>query len=60
MFCQKKRFAKYLKTTNIEAGEWLVGGMFTGFSSDQGYGIIVDVLQGKKELGGIGEQIRRA
>lgn len=48
-------FAGYLHKTGIEAEEWLTGGMFTGFSSDQGYGIIVDVLQGKREPGEIGK-----
>lgn len=35
---------------DVEAEEWIVGGRFTGFSSEQGYGIIVNILRGEKTL----------
>ncbi len=43
-------FIQYLRKTDIEAEEWMVGGAFTGYSSEQGYGVIVNLLQGKKTL----------
>ena len=28
----------------------MIGGTFTGFSSEQGYGIIVDILRGERAM----------
>lgn len=43
-------FVQYLNKTDVEAEEWMIGSTFTGFSSEQGYGIIVNILRGEKEL----------
>ena len=43
-------FEEYLKKTEVETEEWIVGGTFTGFSSEQGYGIIVNILRGERAL----------
>ena len=44
----QENFAEYIKNAGIEAEDWMTGGAFTGFSSEQGYGIIVDLLRGEK------------
>lgn len=46
----QKTFARYLEKTEVEAEDWMVGGTFTGFSSEQGYGIIVNTLRGERTL----------
>ena len=46
----QKTFTRYLEKTEVEAEEWMVGGTFTGFSSEQGYGIIVNTLRGERTL----------
>lgn len=46
----QETFVQYLNKTEIGAEEWMVGSTFTGFSSEQGYGIIVNILQGEKAL----------
>lgn len=46
----QKIFWQYLNETDIEAEEWMIGGTFTGFSSEQGYGIIVDILRGERAM----------
>lgn len=43
-------FESYLGKTDVEAEEWEVGGTFTGFSSEQGYGIIMNILRGERTL----------
>ena len=49
----QESFVKYLGKTDVEAEEWMIGSTFTGFSSEQGYGIIVSILRGEKELSGL-------
>ena len=46
----QETFVRYLSKTDVEAEEWMVGGRFTGYSSEQGYGIIVNILRGEKAL----------
>lgn len=46
----QETFVKYLNKTDVEAEEWIIGGTFTGFSSEQGYSIIVNILRGEKAL----------
>ncbi len=46
----QQTFEEYLKKTEVETEEWIVGGTFTGFSSEQGYGIIVNILRGERAL----------
>jgi len=46
----QETFLQYLNKTDVEAEEWMVGSTFTGFSSEQGYGIIVNILRGEKAL----------
>lgn len=43
-------FVQYLSKTDVEAEEWRSGSTFTGFSSEQGYGIIVNILRGTMKL----------
>lgn len=43
-------FVQYLEKTDVGTEEWMVGSTFTGFSSEQGYGIIVNILRGEKAL----------
>ena len=40
----QEAFERYLDRTDVEAEEWMVGGIFTGFSSEQGYGIIMNII----------------
>lgn len=49
----QESFVQYLSKTDVEAEEWMIGSTFTGFSSEQGYGIIVSILRGEKELSGL-------
>lgn len=51
----QKTFAKCLDKTDVEAEEWIIGGTFTGFSSEQGYGIIVNILKGERALSELDE-----
>lgn len=46
----QETFVQYLRKTDVEAEEWMVGSTFTGFSSEQGYGIIMNILRGEKKL----------
>lgn len=46
----QETFVQYLRKTDVEAEEWMIGSTFTGFSSEQGYGIIVNILRGEKAL----------
>lgn len=46
----QEAFEKYLWNADVEAEEWMVGGTFTGYSSEQGYSIIANILRGEGEL----------
>lgn len=46
----QETFVQYLSKTDVEAEEWMIGSTFTGYSSEQGYGIIVNILKGEKSL----------
>ena len=52
----QEAFERYLDRTDVEAEEWMVGGIFTGFSSEQGYGIIMNILRGEKKLSELDDQ----